>query len=276
MAVQIDIPFYDIVKINDVFKKHGWPIDEKNKSSLYRRFLQTYIQLDNAERELFIKLSSLYRWVSLSEYQELVVLLMERAVQKYYGKKAQDIWIYPIKKNEHSGSIKSSDLVTYLCKAVQFQYSDILYKRKVHILGTFDMIREKKHKFKDRPLLILDDFIGSGKYVSDVIEELSKHGISKRNVVICSLFVSENGLKPVLDSGCCIEYIEQAQNMVNDLSQQEKDLLVQIEETLGVEEEFRFGFGGSANLITLIRTPNNSLPLFWLDRGRSHTAPFPR
>ena len=60
------------------------------------------------------------------------------------------------------------------------------------------------------------------------------------------------------------------------MAPQEKELLTQIENTLGVEEEFRLGFGGSANLITLIRTPNNSLPLFWLDKGRSHTAPFPR
>ena len=95
-------------------------------------------------------------------------------------------------------------------------------------------------------------------------------------MVVCSLFVSEKGLKQVLDNGCRIEYIEQTQNIVNGLSKQEKDLLAQIEEAIGVEEDFRFGFGGSANLITLIRTPNNSLPLFWLDKGRSHTAPFPR
>ena len=76
--------------------------------------------------------------------------------------------------------------------------------------------------------------------------------------------------------GCRIEYIEQAQNILSSISPQEKELLTQIEDTLGVEEEFRLGFGGSANLITLIRTPNNSLPLFWLDKGRSHTAPFPR
>ncbi len=39
---------------------------------------------------------------------------MEQAVQKYYGKKTQDVWIYPIKKAEHLGTIKSSDLVAYL------------------------------------------------------------------------------------------------------------------------------------------------------------------
>ena len=168
------------------------------------------------------------------------------------------------------------ETVAYLCKAVQLQHSDILYKRKFHVLGSFDLVQEKKQKFKDRPLLILDDFIGSGKYVSDVIDELSQNGIPSSSIVVCSLFVSENGLKQVSNTGCRIEYIEQAQNILSSISPQEKELLTQIEDTLGVEEEFRLGFGGSANLITLIRTPNNSLPLFWLDKGRSHTAPFPR
>ena len=62
---------------------------------------------------------------------------MEQAVQKYYGKKTQDVWIYPIKKAEHLGTIKSSDLVAYLCKAVQLQHSDILYKRKLVSTITF-------------------------------------------------------------------------------------------------------------------------------------------
>ena len=75
--------------------------------------------------------------VSFSEYQQLIVPLMEQAVQKYYGKKTQDVWIYPIKKAEHSGTIKSSDLVAYLCKAVQLQHSDILYKRKLVSTITF-------------------------------------------------------------------------------------------------------------------------------------------
>ena len=38
---------------------------------------------------------------------------MEQAVQKYYGKKTQCM-DYLIKKAEHLGTIKSSDLVAYL------------------------------------------------------------------------------------------------------------------------------------------------------------------
>ena len=51
----------------------------------------------------------------------------------------------------------------------------------------------EKSKFKDRPLLIFDDFVGSGNYASEVLDELVSTGIPATNVVICSL------LSPNLD-----------------------------------------------------------------------------
>lgn len=159
---------------------------------------------------------------------------------------------------------------------MQTQYSDQLYKRKVHVIGSLSELCKKKGKFKDRPLLIFDDFIGSGKYASEVLDELASEDIPTSNVVICSLFISELGLRQLSSKDCHIEYIEVAQSIIDKLIEKEKDLLEHIETSLDVKEDFKFGYGQSANLISLLRTPNNSLPLFWLDKGRSHSAPFPR
>ena len=258
MANQSALSYYDTLKIDEIFSQHGWPKDAVNKSSLYKRFIRTYEQLSVDERDLFIKLSRLYKWVSLSEYSDLVVQLLEKAITK------------------HCGVIKSADVVSYLCKAMQTQYSDQLYKRKVHVIGSLSELCTKKSKFKDRPLLIFDDFVGSGNYASEVLDELVSTGIPATNVVICSLFISELGLQQLSSKDCHIEYIEVAQSIIDKLPEKEKDLLKHIETSLGVEEDFKFGYGHSANLISLLRTPNNSLPIFWLDKGRSHSAPFPR
>lgn len=276
MANQGTLSYYDVLKIDDVFSQHRWPKDCINKSSLYKRFIRTYEQLSGEERDLFIKLSRLYKWVSISEYLDLVIKLLENVATKHYGIRAQDIWIYPIKKDEHCGVIKSADVVSYLCKAMQIQYSDQLYKRNIHVIGSLTEIRSKKSKFKERRLLIFDDFIGSGKYASEVLDELITAGIPAVNVVICSLFISELGLQQLSSKGCHIEYIEVAQSIIDKLTSKEKELLKNMETSLGVEENFEFGYGHSANLISLLRTPNNSLPIFWLDKGRSHSAPFPR
>ncbi len=270
------ISFLDIARVNGIFETQGWPVDDTNKSSLYNRFLRTYRKLGNEERELFMKLSSMYKWVHLSEYQKLAIELMERAITRYYSPQSQDIWVYPAKKSEDTNLIKSSDLVAYLCNSVQFQHSSLLYKKKFHVLGSLDILKQKRSKFCQRPLLILDDYIGSGKYVSEVVAELGENSIPPNHIVVCTLFISQNGAEKVLETGCNIEYIEKLPNILSELTPQEQGLLTQIEESLCVEEQFKSGFGGAASLVTLLRTPNNSLPLFWLDRGRTHDAPFPR
>ena len=83
----------------------------------------------------------------------------------------------------------------------------------------------------------------------------------------------ENGYSPIHNIQ---SRIKTPQSIIDKLPEKEKDLLKHIETSLGVEEDFKFGYGHSANLISLLRTPNNSLPIFWLDKGRSHSAPFPR
>lgn len=270
------LSFHDNLKIKEIFEAQKWPVDETNKSSLYKRFIRRFELLSNEQQALFMKLASLYKCVDLSEYQMHLISLMEHAVQNHHHNTGQDVWIYPIKKAEHIDIIKSSDLVAYLCKSVEFQHHDTLSRKKFHVLGAFSQVCEKKEKFVRTPLFILDDFIGSGTYVSSVIEELSENGISKENVVICSLFISETGLKRVKRIGCKVEYHELVPQITASLSSREREILAEIEEMFHVKEEDHFGFGGSANLITLIRTPNNTLPIFWLDTGRSHSAPFPR
>lgn len=276
MANQSTLSYYDMLKIDEIFSQQEWPKDVANHSSLYKRFIRTYEQLNGEERNLFLKLSRVYKWVSLSEYLDLVVRLLEKAVTKYYDTRTQDVWVYPVKKDEHCGKIKSADVVSYLCKAMQTKYSDQLYKRKVHVIGSLSQLRAKKSKFKERSLLVFDDFIGSGKYASEVLDELVSTGIPASNIVICSLFISELGLQKLSSKDCHIEYIEVAQSIIDTLPKKEINLLTNIEASLDVKEDFKFGYGRSANLISLLRTPNNSLPIFWLDKGSSHSAPFPR
>ena len=159
---------------------------------------------------------------------------------------------------------------------IQTQYSDRLYKKKFRIINSLQDLEQKKQKLYKKPLLLLDDFIGSGKYVCDVVQELFDAGISKENIVICTLYLSEAGNKQLTESGYSVEYLELVSCSLQKLSPQEQNVLQTIENSLGVSKEFHFGYGESATLITLLRTPNNSLPMFWFDKGRSHSAPFPR
>ena len=138
MDTQKNLKFYEITRIIDLFTEKNWPIDEINKSSLYNRFLQRYQHFNTEGRTLFLKLSQCYQKISLSEYQELIIQLMEQAVEKYYTA-GQDVWVYPIKKFEHLSDIKSADLVAYLCKTVQ--------TRNFALLTLFKILNKKSKNF---------------------------------------------------------------------------------------------------------------------------------
>lgn len=52
-------------------------------------------------------------------------------------------------------------------------------------------------------------------------------------------------------------------------------LMNTIESKIKVHKNEKLGFKGSEALISLIRTPNNTFPVFWKER-KGRKAPFPR
>ena len=61
-------------------------------------------------------------------------------------------------------------------------------------------------------------------------------------------------------------------------------LMEEIEEILGQDEKFdrdyKFGYKSSEALVSLIRTPNNTFPIYWyntkISNSKKWNAPFPR
>ena len=275
MKNKYELSFSDELKINNIFEIKGWPIDNDNKNSLFNRFRKRCQELNDEERTLFYKLSMNFNWISLNEYMQLLSKLLIKLVSKYFYS-AQHIYVYPIKKEEDYNKIKSADVTSYLCKATQIKHIDLLSKKTFKIITTYEELA-KTHKKEDKPFIILDDYIGSGQYACNVTEELIKKGIPKSNIIISTFFISQNGKKKLEDAGYSVEYIEEVENVLSKLSAKEIKILNEIEKKLNVNEEFSFGFNKSANLISLIRTPNNTLPIFWY-KNASHVAnaPFER
>lgn len=275
MATKYELSYSDELKINDIFENRCWPIDNINKSSLFNRFRARCQELNDEERALFYKLSLEFRWVSLEEYIRLLSELLTKVVTNHIDS-AQHIYVYPIKKEVDHDKIKSADVVSYLCKATHIKHIDKLSKKTFKVITTYAEL-VKKHKTENRPFIILDDYIGSGQYALSVAKELIEKGIPKSNIIICTLFISENGVKSLEDSKYTFEYIEKVENVLNKLTSKEINLLNQIETMLNVDKNFSFGYNKSANLISLIRTPNNTLPVFWSKNSRFVAdAPFER
>ncbi len=50
----------------------------------------------------------------------------------------------------------------------------------------------------------------------------------------------------------------------------------EIEDKMSVKRNYRLGYGQSEALVTMCRTPNNTFPVFWEEKGNMKLAPFPR
>ena len=216
-----------------------------------------------------------FKIVTLDQYQKQLVDVLSRIVQKYLGKK-QTIYVYPIKKKSHAEHIKSADVVTYLCNATQMKYTDVFSNKNVILLGALGQVEAKKTQIQKNVLIIVDDFIGSGKYATEVVKELTSLGLSPEQIVIASLYITQAGIEKLRNTQCLLEYGEIIEAYIEKLTPPEKATLAEIEKKMCVDPEFQFGYGHSGTLVSLIRTPNNTLPIFWMPVGRKPAPPFPR
>lgn len=271
-------------EIIQLFKIKGWEIDDENKYSLYNRYREILLKLDFTieEKELFIKLSREIILVDTSEYINGASNLLVKFIEKYDMKNLQEIYIMPsITKNMSSkDEIKSSSFISYLFRGTNIYYNDMLVRKKINIIGGYRDLQHKKNKFitKNKPLIIVDDFIGSGDQVTECINDVCSLGIKKENIFVLALYVHEYGYKKLQKENMDLIFEKMINKGVTGiLSESEVKTLKSIEKKINVKTGYEFGYGGSEALISLIRTPNNTLPVFHtIRKGGVNIAPFPR
>ncbi len=131
--------------------------------------------------------------------------------------------------------------------------------------------------------IFIDDFIGTGKTALEFIENyrITREGYNEK-IVICCIAAMKSGIKKLKELGIEIYYSILAETAIKDFtSYSDKDkvyrILDSIESRLIISDDYKRGYMESEALISLIRTPNNTLPMFWCSKaksGSSWPAPF--
>ena len=133
-------------------------------------------------------------------------------------------------------------------------------------------------------VFLLDDYLGSGETISATVKEIYKNRNTQPkhlNVIsIASQFASIEFLEKI-NLKYYTELITKKGISDNyktpDLELKIK-LMQEIEELIPVNH-FKFGYNDSEALITLMRTPDNTFPIFWKEHkfnGEVYEAPFSR
>lgn len=265
-----------------LFSSKKWTKIDNNEI-VFERFCNLASNLSEEQMRFVLELTEEYRWVSNSEYQKILSKLLRQLsainhdIKKYY--------VFPIIKPEDEQKNKSGNVISYILKAVKpfvTECDKIDFKE----LTRFEEIHSGKFKLKKNEMLLLvDDFVGSGETIKSCVKEVLKNRTITNQKIIVSTIMIQQPSMDFLDKEK-IRYIFEAiakKGISNKYSGKELKakvkLMLAIEKLIPGGRNFSFGYEESEALVTMLRTPDNTFPIFWKEHrsGREKfKAPFSR
>ncbi|WP_316822578.1 hypothetical protein [Pedobacter gandavensis] len=273
------ITIENLGKLESLFETKKWEIiKESDKySSIFNRFCARLGLFDEKKQDLLIELGHEFLNIPFNEYQDYFL----GALKKIDKITDYDLIIISPLKTRSPIESKSADAVWYSLKRFDYTYESLATKLKFE--SNWDNI--KKLLTKPKSILILvDDFIGTGGTVRDILDELHAQSlILKSDKIMVLTFVAQlqgikyiNSVYPSIVT--CTKILNRGiSDNYTGLDKIEKlALMDEIEKKLKVRDSFRLGYGKSESLFAITdRSANNTFPVFWLEESKQ-LAPFKR
>lgn len=276
-----------IQKVEYIFEQNGWKIESEKGEVLswrtrFNKFCDTIKSLNPKEQNLIFELTSKYTYISSSEYLGMIAKLLSKMYDCNFNniKKYNTYYVMPLispqDRLEHKD--KSSVFMQYLFGATELSYVKELEGIKINKVSSIEGLPKNINNKPTSIIIIVDDFIGTGETALECLKEYEDTQISKEKILVISLVTMKEGKDKIEEKGYTIFTLEEREKGISDNYygkelEERISIMREIEKILGVKEEEQFGYGSSEALVTMIRTPNNTFPIFWYDKNNS---PFPR
>ena len=273
-----ELPITEFNRIQNIFTRNNWPIEGVFGNNVFDNFCKMLAELTPEQCDLIISLTEKFLWVQDFEYIKYFSVVFKKFINSYDFSKNKKIYICPLLPEDDFGKSKSSISLIYLIKShlieIQRQYPDftITYADSPNLVN-LDLI--KNNNFT---LCLIDDFIGTGETVERATKYFIDKEIPQNSIVILSLVAMKFGLCKLNSEGyVAYTNIECDKGLSPSGNQEQLELMKNIEDAIKVDDDFKFGYGASESLVKMMRTPNNTFPIYWHQKkGRNKYAPFPR
>jgi len=271
-----------ITKLYTIFNNKKWT-DKEGNEIVFSNFCTLLSNLNDTQRELIMDLAERYTWITLSEYQSKIINILN-SVEKEKLDSLKRIVLFPVMKPEDVKKTKSGHTILYMLRAVKpllLRYKEIEFDE----IESYEIIKSSKFKLKDTDaVFLLDDYLGSGETIEATIKEfLSNRNIKPEKLNVISIVTqcdSTEFLKKI-DVAYYTDLI--TKKGISDYYKtpelEEKIKIMTEIERFIPNNHFSFGYNQSEALITLMRTPDNTFPIFWKEHkksGKIYEAPFSR
>ena len=221
-------------------------------------------------------LTQKFLWIKESEYLKHFLHTFDAFISSYDFNNTKTIMLCPALPEDDFGKPKSSVDLLYKVKgrlsSLQEKYSDfnITYIDSPQFLCNVAL--------EDTILCLIDDFVGSGETIERVKKYINDNEYSIDKLVVVSLVSMSSGKEYVKKLGIELYTNIVCEKGISGCENEETNRLImeQIEKTIKVKDIYNFGYSQSEGLVKMIRTPNNTFPIYWLKNKQNANAPFPR
>lgn len=269
-------------KLIAIFDKKSWEIeDDSNEVSLFNRFSSTLSELSYDQQLLILELTERFTQIKIEEYLIYIKKVLEKLVkdQKVDITNINNIYIAPLISPEDFGKSKSSTMVQYVIRNIIKTIPELAFKRIIYTEGL--QVESEQINQEDSILFLVDDFVGTGETALSAINYLNNiKSIDDKKVVILTIAALEIGMELVQSLEILIYTGLVFNKGISDfyppeIVSEKISLMESIEVKIKAHKNERLGYNRSEALLTLIRTPNNTFPVFWKEK-KNRIAPFPR
>lgn len=276
-----------LFKIRNTYKSNCLdPIDDSPAfPKTFNDFCVMMNLLDNEKQDMLIFLLGDYIKKGLVDYSKDLYNLFLTVNEELKDKSR--ICFLPMVNTIKSNS---SQYVAYLAKGLVFRK---IFKNKI-VASELDDISisnlvKKINESKIDYCIFLDDFIGTGDTAEGELKKYLEAGLKPEKIIIISIVIQKNGLEILQKKYYRVFFAKLVSRGIsdnNELSKEERidflRIMGEIEDIINVKNghKHRFGYKKSEALVTMMRTPTNTFPIFWRPNGKKSEggiiAPFPR
>ena len=274
-----ELSVQDLAHLREIFIKKKWPIEAGFESNVFESFCCLLAGLKAHQRELMFTLTEDFLWIRDLDYLGLFSRAFDRFISSFPFNGNTRIAICPLLPEEDFGKSKSSVILLYFVKA---NLASLRAKYPQYSIGYYDLpSRFNCARAKDSTVLcLIDDFIGSGETSDKAAGYFLRQGYPLSQIAVVSLVAMEKGLAELRKTGYhTYTGLTETPGITGRGRNEpaETKTMEEIEAAIRVPSKYQFGFARSEALVKMIRTPNNTFPIYWRTNGGFNpNAPFPR
>lgn len=262
-----------LLQLARLFERRGWPRTD-DQDPIFERFAWVLARLDPPTRALVFALAEDFERITSQRHDPLLgICLDELGITEGVWNQFAQVVVLPILAPEDEGKAKSGTQVVYSAETRISRLTRAkANSRQVKRYATYEAFGKREDCRGKTLLVLVDDFVGTGDTATKALDHFA--GFSKpSDVVFVAALVCMSRGREVIKPRVARLGIGQelGRGIADNYRIQDKarayELIDALEQKLGVSKDYRRGYGQSEALVTLRRTPNNTLPVFWWESG---------